>query len=280
MEQKITNAVIGYPLGHSLSPFLHRELYRRLNIDAEFVKDEGDDVVGLVERIKTKPYQLTAVTMPHKQSVISFLDEVDVGAKAIGSVNTITNIDQILHGYNTDILGIEYALRNVELNDKKVLLIGAGGVARTLAYIIKKHGGKLLIANRTRTHAEKLAEEFSGEALDFMPPTLEEIDVIINTTPIGMFPNWRVSPVPKEFLLSRHIVFDMIYNPEQTQLLTDAQEVGARTISGLDMFVAQGIRQVELWQGIGIMNEELFGELKELMREFLAPKIRPSSRIT
>lgn len=275
LKNKITNAVIGYPLEHSLSPFLHKELYRRLGIDAELVKDEDTDIEKLVERIRNKPYQLTAVTMPHKQIVIPYLDEVDDEARTIGSVNMLINTDK-LRGYNTDIYGIEFALREVDLKDKKVLVVGAGGVARTVSYVMRKHGANMLYINRTREKAEELVAEFGGEYMDFSIVNPNEVDIIINTTPIGMFPDTKKSPLPKEFLLNKHTVFDIIYNPLETQLLTDAREASAKTISGLDMFIAQGIRQVELWRGkkfVGenLVVEKMFEELKNILSGLLTP---------
>ncbi len=263
MRKRQTNAVIGFPLGHSLGSIWHAEVYQMLGVDAEYIKDEGEDIAELVERVRNKPYGLTAVTIPHKETIISLLDVVDDDAKEIGAVNTVINRDGILTGYNTDIYGVKYALREVDLAGKNVMVLGAGGAARAVMYVLKKGGANIMCVNRTRGRAEKLIGEFGGKVLDFDEVEPDEIDLIINTTPIGMSPNTNVSPLPKDFLRSYHIVFDIVYNPVDTKLLQDAKEIGAKTIFGLDMYIAQGLRQVELWLGgeLDLDFEEIKGWL-------------------
>ncbi|MBT3539285.1 shikimate dehydrogenase [Candidatus Parcubacteria bacterium] len=259
------NAIIGIPLEHSMSPVLHNEMYRLLDIETELIKDEYKDITSLVDRIKNNPYDLTAVTMPYKESIISLLDEVDAEAREIGSVNTVVNKNIVLKGYNTDVYGIEYALRDTELKDKNILIIGAGGVARTVMYVVNKLGGNILCVNRTKEKAEKLVEKFNGKVVELENIKPEDIDVIINTTSIGMYPNIDESPVPKELLRSNQTVFDIVYNPVETKLLQHAKDIGAKTISGLDMFIAQGVKQVELWQGVTIHTEKYIDQLRVLL---------------
>ncbi len=272
MKNIIKNSVIGYPLEHSFSTVLHGPVYHSLGIEADIVKDADDNIANLVDRIKNTPYELTAVTMPHKQSIINYLDEVDGVAKEIGAVNTVINKNGKLTGYNTDVYGIEYALRNVEIKNKNVLIVGAGGVARPVAYFVGQAGGKSLFVNRTIEKAESLAKDFGGLVVDVEELESEDVDIIINTTPVGMYPNIEESPVPKDFLRDKHIVFDIIYNPIETKLLKDVKSVGAEIISGLDMFIAQGIRQIELWQGVEIDIEKYFDKLKKLLSNNLIPK--------
>ncbi|MFZ2189158.1 MAG: shikimate dehydrogenase, partial [Candidatus Magasanikiibacteriota bacterium] len=231
------NAVIGYPLEHSLSPVLHNELYRLLDIENEFIKFESDDIDFLVKEIKEKKYELVSVTMPHKQSIIQHLDEVDGVAKKIGAVNTVINKNGKLTGYNTDVYGIEYVLHNVDIKNKNVLIIGAGGVARPVAYYISNNEGNLFYINRTRDKAEILKKDFGGEVVEMENLKSEEIDIIINTTSIGMYPDDNM-PIDKNFLTNKHTIFDVIYNPIKTNLLIEAEKCGAKIISGLDMFIA------------------------------------------
>jgi shikimate dehydrogenase len=259
------NAVIGKPIKHSMSPVLHNKMYRLLGIESELIKDEDESIANLVERIKQTPYELTAVTMPYKQDIIPLLDEIDVDAKEIGSINTVINIDGILKGYNTDIYGIEYSLRDIDIENKNVLIIGAGGVARTVMYVIKKMRGNIMCANRTIEQAESLVEEFGGKVVQLEEVLPENVDIIINTTSVGMYPDIDMSLVPKEFLQSKHTVFDIVYNPIQTKFLLEAEEIGAKIISGLDMFIAQGIRQIELWQDINIDIGEHKKNIKTLL---------------
>lgn len=271
MKQKITNAVIGNPLGHSLGPIWHGEMYRHLDINGELVKDEGADISKLVEHIRSKPYELTAVTTPHKESILELLDVIDKEAREIGAVNTVINKDDILTGYNTDVNGIEYALRDIDLAEKSILVVGAGGATRAIMHVLKKNGANINCINRTKEKAQKLMDEFGGKVLVFGDLNPEDIDVIINTTPVGMYPNIDDSPVPKDFIRSKHIVFDIVYNPIDTRLLQDAKNVGAQTILGLDMFIAQGLKQIELWQGVEIDIEKHLDRLKTLLINNLKP---------
>ena len=261
----IKNAVIGKPLDHSLSPLLHNEMYRLLNTKAELVKDGDGDIDDLVLKIKNKPYELTAITMPYKHLIMNLLDDVDSEAREIGSVNTVINKNGILTGYNTDIYGIGYALRNINLENKNILIVGAGATARTVAFVIKKMNGNILCTNRSQEKAKILVQEFGGLVVDLENIQSKQVNVIINTTPVGMYPNVEKSPVPKKFLRSYHTVFDIVYNPIQTKLLADAREIGAQTILGIDMFIAQGIRQIELWQDTKINIDEYYNNLKSLL---------------
>jgi len=264
MDNIIKNSVIGYPLEHSFSSVLHAPIYSSLGIKADFIEDADENITNLVDRIKNTPYELVCVTMPHKQSIINYLDEVDEVAKKIGAVNTVINRNGKLIGYNTDVFGIEFALRNVEINHKNVLIIGAGGVARPVAYCISNNGGNIFYTNRTRDKVEVLKNDFGGKVMEMENLKSEEIDIIINTTPIGMYPDDNM-PIDKNFLLNKHVVFDVIYNPIKTKLLIEAEKCGAKIISGLDMFIAQGIRQDELWLGREIDVEKYISELRELL---------------
>lgn len=259
------NVVIGKPLEHSLSPILHNELYRLLGIDNEFIKCESDDIEFLVNEIKDKNYEMTAVTMPYKQTVMKYLDEIDGVAEKIGAVNTIINRNGKLIGYNMDVYGVEYALRGVEIRNKNVLIIGAGGVARPVAYYINQAGGNLLIYNRTKEKAEDLKKDFGGEVVDLEKLVSKEIDLIINTTPIGMYPDIDNLPASLDILSSKQVVFDVLYNPFKTKLLVEAEKHGARIIFGLDMFIAQGIKQDELWLCEMINADKYIDQLRNLL---------------
>lgn len=263
-DKTILNAVIGFPLDHTLSPILHNAIYKELNINAELKSMSNEHIEELISVIKKIPVELTAVTMPYKETVLKFLDEIDPVAKKLHSINTIINRNGILHGYNTDIIGIEKALEKTELKNKNVLIIGAGGVARPVAYHVSQCGGLPLYLNRTKEKAQMLADEFGGKVVEEKDLDKNSIDVIINTTPIGMYPYINVSPLSKELLSPHQTVFDIVYNPLETQLLKDAQEVGAQIISGIEMFVYQGVAQVELWKNTRINNnliEKIKGKL-------------------
>lgn len=239
----VLNAVIGFPLEHTGSPKLHNVAYMKLGLDAELSAVAHEDIDVLVQLIQKRPFGLTAVTMPHKESIISFLDEVDPLAQEIGAVNTVVNRDGRLHGYNTDIVGIRYALRNVQ--PKTVMLLGAGGAARPVALWAREVGAELMVWNRSKERAEALVAEFGGRVVD----EPEAADLLVNTTPLGMHPHEDKSPLRPEQVEWFSCFFDIVYNPYETVLLRDAKAAGKEWISGLDMFIAQGLEQIRLWSG-------------------------------
>lgn len=243
------NLVIGFPLRHSQSPVLHNFVYGRLNMDAIMLALPGPKIKPLMEIIKTFPVGLTCVTMPFKQAVIPYLDAIEKQAKAVGAVNTVINRDGRLSGYNTDVDGIAFALRDVVLKNKAVLLLGAGGAARAAAYFVTKQGGKILFLNRTKNKALALKKQFGGQVIGKNYLGSHPIDVIINATPIGMYPNVSQDPLDKKYLKRHQTVFDIVYNVGSTKLLKDAKSAGAKTIPGMEMFIGQGLKQIELYCG-------------------------------
>ena len=268
-EKTKLNMVVGNPIMHSKSPLLHASIYEVAGINAALLPFAANDIKNLIAAIRTLSVGLVAVTMPFKQSVMPLLDRIDPTARVIGAVNTIINHKGKLRGYNTDAFGIEYALRGTKLRNKKVLLLGAGGGARAIAYVVKKAGGKLLYANRTPAHAEALRKNFGGQIVDLHKLSAQEIDVIINATPLGMPPRVKTLPLPETLIAWHQTVFDLVYNPLRTKLLFLAEKRGAKIISGLDMFVAQGVRQIELWISKKITSDALISRLKKQIAKTL-----------
>lgn len=249
-KNTVLNMVIGNPLDHTKSPFLHNTIYRKLKLNALLLAFPHKNVAALIHAIKTLSIELTAVTMPHKESIVKHLDYCSSEVRVLKAANTVIQIHQKLYGYNTDVYGIEYALRKISLKNKNVLIIGAGGAARAASYVINKHKGNLYLFNRTPRKAMSLAKLFKGTVVKNITDVV--IDIIINTTPIGMKsskpnPQKQQSPLPHYSFNKNQVVFDMIYNPTHTPLLKRAKKMGARTISGIEMFNAQGRRQIELW---------------------------------
>jgi shikimate dehydrogenase len=220
----------------------------------------------LVSAIRALPIHLAAVTMPHKQTIMPLLDEIDSEAAAIGSVNTVVNREGKLVGYNTDTKGIADALQGVALKDASVLLVGAGGAARTVAYLLKKEGAKIFCVNRDRAQAEELTKTFGGTIIEEKDLASINFDVIVNATPIGMKPNTDATPFPEELIRPDSAVFDLVYSPLETKLLKSAKARGARAISGLTMFLAQGIEQERLWLGKDIDASRYEAALAEGVR--------------
>lgn len=253
-ETKI-NAVIGFPLGHTLSPLLHNAFYKKNSIDAEMRAMPGEDIEKLVKVIRVLPICLTAVTIPHKQTIMQYLDETDKTAKDIGAVNTVINRDGKLYGYNTDVVGIAKTLQAVALKNKIVLVIGAGGAAQAVGYYLKEAEAKILCLNRSEDRAKEFVERFGGKVVTAEQVRAQPVDVIINTTPIGMSPKIEESPLPDGILRAGQTVFDIVYNPLETKLLNGAKVAGCNTLSGITMFVEQALEQERLWLGRVVKNE-------------------------
>lgn len=247
--------IIGDPIVHSLSPQMHNAGYEALTIDDQFVfiaahiKEENLEVA--IKGFRAMNIRGITTTLPHKTAIIKYLDEIDDTAKDIGAINTVVNTDGKLKGYNTDWIGIVKPLEKIApLKNKTVAVLGAGGAARAAVYGISKKGGKVTVFNRTIEKAQKLAEEFHCEyaTLDEVEK-VKNMDIIFNATSIGLHPNATQSPLYKEYITDKHVVFDAIYSPYDTQLLKYAKEKGATGIHGLEMFLHQGLEQFTLYTG-------------------------------
>lgn len=251
--------VIGNPVRHSLSPTLHNAAFSATGLNAVYLAFEPADIEACVRGIKTLGIKGTSVTIPFKTSVIPYLSEIDPLAKRIGAVNTIVSTDGGLRGYNTDALGALKALEEeVILAGKSCILVGAGGSARAVGFILKEKGVMLSVVNRSRNTGEGLARSLG---CNFIP--LEDIeaargDILIQTTPVGMWPHVDQCPVPERILKQGMVVMDIVYRPSETRLLRMARKRGCTTISGLRMLIHQGAEQFRLWTGIdppvAIMN--------------------------
>lgn len=259
------NMVVGYPLDHTQSPLLHNTIYQWLNISAVLLAFSHEDLAALMQSIKTLSIGLTAVTMPFKEKILPYMDACSEEVTALKAANTIIQRDHKLTAYNTDVAGIAYALRHESLQHKKVLILGAGGAARAAAYYAEKNQAELLWLNRTQAHAKRLAQHFGGEVISESEVHTLPIDVIINTTPLGLFPEIDHTPLPHYHFKPEQVVFDMVYHPINTRLVQEATAAGASIVSGLDMFIGQGMKQVELWSQQNGCDEELAAHLKTLL---------------
>ncbi len=259
----LKTAVVGHPIAHSLSPLLHNAIYRNEGVDAEMTAIDNEHVEPLVEMMRTVPLGLTAITLPHKQAVMPLLDEIDDTAREIGAVNTVINRDGKLIGYNTDIVGIAAALEGVELRGKNILVIGAGGAAQPLAFFLHKQNIEWKCVSRNVAKTKAACEKFGGNALDAMPED-GVFDIIVNTTPVGLAKSDEL-PCPENLLQPGVTVFDLIYTP--TKLQHVAKQKGVRVITGLSMFVAQGLEQERLWLGRKIPDSGYSALLLDHLRE-------------
>lgn len=246
--------VIGDPIEHSLSPQMHNAGYEALQIDDEYVyvasRVDINEIENFTKGVRAMNVRGISCTIPHKVAVMPYLDEIEDIAKIIGAVNTIVNENGKLIGYNTDWLGVLQPLEKLTtLQNKTVALIGAGGAARAAAFAVTNRGAKLAIYNRTVEKAKELAKEFKGEAysLDEIS-NVESADIIINTTPIGLKQKHE-TPIPKKYISNKQIVFDAVYGIEETQLIKDAKQQGAKIIPGIEMLFHQGFAQFILFTG-------------------------------
>ena len=232
-------ALIGYPLGHSLSAAYFTEKFSREGIVADYTLLE----VKSAEEVLPHCTELTGfnVTIPHKQAIIPLLAKVSEEAKAIGAVNCVKVTPQGLIGYNTDVIGIRKSLEGVNLEGAKALVLGTGGASKAVQYALREGGAEVIVVSRTKGVADLTYEDLSEEFIT-------ECDIIVNTTPLGMYPNVESTPaLPYSAISSKHTLFDCVYNPQQTKFLQLGAEHGARTIDGLTMFHAQAEAAWKIW---------------------------------
>lgn len=243
--------VIGKPVSHSMSPAMHNAAFRASGINGVYLAFDVSDVEGTVRAVRALGIKGLSVTIPHKLAVMDHLDFIDPVAKDIGAVNTIVNNDGRLEGYNTDCTGaIRAILEKTGLKGKKVVLCGAGGAARAIAFGVKKEGAELVILNQIREEGEKLASDTGSvyRPLENFPE--DGCDVLINSTPLGMNPHCEASPVDSKVFRPSMTVMDIVYNPLETRFLKEAGKAGCSVIDGTRMFIYQGAMQFELWTGL------------------------------
>jgi 3-dehydroquinate dehydratase/shikimate dehydrogenase len=240
--------VIANPVAHSLSPLLHNSAFAARRLNAVYLPFLVNDLRDFLKAIPDLGVRGFSVTLPHKQTILKYLDDCDPLAADIGAVNTVTvRRDGALVGCNTDYLGVLQALqRKLATSGSRVLIFGAGGSARATAFALARAGASVSICARRERAAGELARAVGGEVVPRRALRTESFDAIVNTTPIGMHPGAEISPLAASELHCR-IVMDLIYRPEHTRLLQIASSIGISTVSGVEMFLAQGIAQWELW---------------------------------
>lgn len=255
--------VVGHPIEHSMSPPMHNNAFKQLNMDYVYVAFHvlPDNVEKLIDSCKTLDIKGLNVTIPHKTSVIPFLDEIDPTAQKIGAVNTIQFRNGIAKGFNTDGIGAIKSLQKyTALDGKNILILGAGGASKAISFtLINENINSLVIANRSKENACNLITnikkqcEFEGISyvdIKDADELIGDMDIIINTTPIGMYPKHEAEPpVKTDNINGKHIVMDVIYNPLETVFLKEARLNGATTINGTSMLINQGLESFEIFTG-------------------------------
>lgn len=253
--------VFGDPIAHSKSPLMLNRAFGELGINAAYAAFhiKPGTLCDAVNGIRALGFRGVNVTIPHKLEVMNYLDEVDEHAKVAGAVNTIVNDDGRLTGYNTDGIGYVRSLKEetgFHAAGKKIVMIGAGGAAQGIGYALSKEGAKqVTVANRTVEKAEKLAAylgswtDTRGTGLAELEAELQDADLVVQTTKVGMHPYVDELPFNAEWLHSGLLVSDIVYNPLETRLLKEAKARGALIHGGLGMFIYQGAYAFEYWTG-------------------------------
>ena len=258
-------ALIGDPIEHTMSPVMHNVAFEKLGLEYVYIplRVKAEELAQAVKGLKALNICGFNITIPHKVAVIPLLDGLDPLAEKIGAVNTVVSEDGSLRGYNTDAEGFLRALleRGIEPEGKNVVVLGAGGASRAISYILAERDARLTILNRKLELdwavelARRLYEDFEKEVkalelrADYLAAVLQEADILINATSVGMSPDSDESPVPAELLKPDLVVFDIVYNPIRTKLLKEAKTAGGMTIEGIDMLVWQGALAFEKWTG-------------------------------
>jgi shikimate dehydrogenase len=275
--------LIGDPVEHSISPIIHNEVFRALNLNYVYLAFRvlPEDLMDAVRGLRALGVVGFNVTIPHKVSVMKYLDELSPDAEVVGSVNTVVNMGGRLVGYNTDYLGVVNTFKNlgIKLEGTSATVLGAGGASRAVIYALILGGvERVFIVNRTLEKAVSLASEFSikfpNTSLIPMSLTQENLreaiqksHIVINTTSVGMYPRTEESLVPSDLLRSDLVVMDVVYNPLETKLLRDAKAVGAKVIDGVNMLVYQAVASFKLWTGIDPPVDMMFRTAYSVLRQ-------------
>jgi 3-dehydroquinate dehydratase / shikimate dehydrogenase len=268
--------VIGDPIAHSLSPLLHNTAFAKLRINAVYLPFLVQDLRDFLKAVPDFGLRGFSVTLPHKQNILRHVQDCDALSGEIGAVNTVVvRRDGSLYGCNTDYVGVLRALeKKLSLPKSRVLILGAGGSARAAAFALARAGAAVAICARRDAAARELARAVAGEVVPRRALKAERFDAILNATPLGMHPRIGISPLHPSELHCR-IVMDLIYRPERTQLLKLAARKGIATVSGVEMFLAQGIAQWELWMKRRAphqsMRQAVLGALRAEERRRSAP---------
>ncbi|MFQ5782720.1 MAG: shikimate dehydrogenase [Nitrosopumilus sp.] len=255
-----TFAVIGDPIDHSLSPNIHSAAFRELNLDCSYIayripKGELEEGIEGLKKINVAGFN---VTIPHKVEMMKYLQKIDESCSIIGAVNTVTNTEGVLKGYNTDMDGFldPFKKKNLNIKDTKILLLGAGGAARAIvAGFAKEKAKKITIANRTLENAKSLSEFSQKIGLSANAITIKDVkdsaknyDIIVNATSIGL--KNEQSPISLEGINEKTIVYDIVYMPMNTDFIKNAKEKNAVVIFGYEMLLGQAVRAFEIWHGV------------------------------
>lgn len=278
-KKKNITGLIGYPLGHTLSPVMHNAVYKKYKMNWEYnVYETAPRNVGrMIERMKKEKFRALNVTVPYKQKCMQYLDRIDKAAKTIGAVNTIVPVKGKLTGYNTDYLGFAETLKKkkIRIKNKNVVMLGAGGAAHAVAYALNLlQPKKMYILNIDIPMTRRLVKKLKLKNVEIwmlrktkpIDEIMENADFIVNCTSAGMDGKKNIYKLDK--IKKGITVYDIIYNPAVTPFLKQAKKKGAKIINGLDMLIYQGMEGFKIWTG----RKSDYNLVKRKVNEFFRNK--------
>jgi 3-dehydroquinate dehydratase / shikimate dehydrogenase len=270
--------VVADPVGHSLSPVVHNAALAAAGIDAVYLpfRVPEEHIDAFLESAGKWPLAGLSVTIPHKQRVLAHATEQDELVRAIGAANTLAFRPDGVAAFNTDATAAVESLRRAIVDDEEptpvapksglgirtALVLGAGGAARAVAFGLRERSVEVTVAARTLDRAQQIAKEVGCKVVEWDSRHRIPHDCIVNATPVGMHPNVNDTPFPKSHLQAYMVVFDTVYNPENTLLIKEARSVGCRTVTGVDMFVRQAAEQFTVWHGTDAPDDVMRDALK------------------
>lgn len=251
--------VLGHKLPHSISPQIHKEIFSLLNIEGAYkiFEVEKDDLCKFADSLRVLKIKGTNVTIPYKEDIMKYLDFISPESQKIKAINTIFLKDNKLYGYNTDYFGFGTIINKneVEVEDKIAMVLGTGGGSKAIVTFLLDHDiKKIYLVSRTKTNVL----EYEDSRVEYITyEDIEEIkgDILINTTPVGMYPNVGVSAVNEEVINNFSTLIDIIYNPRKTKFLEIGEKLNKKVCGGLEMLVGQAVKSEEIWQETSISGE-------------------------
>ena len=259
-------AVIGSPVQQSLSPIMHQWVFDSLKINAEYKKIKllENELPGIIQKMRSGELDGVNITIPFKESIIQYLDKVNPRAQSIGAANCIIRSDSMIIGNNTDWYGFSMMLKinDINLMNKEVIVLGAGGSAKSILYSLRKMGvEKILLINRSIEKANALQDNYViANSMEDAEDIIKNDSIIINTTSVGM--ESSQSPIDLGLIHKNQVLIDIIYSPMETCILKFGRKIGAFTVNGLDMFIHQGLASLDLWFGSSISTQVNLPKLK------------------
>ncbi len=259
--------LFGEKLSHSMSPSIYKMLFEKYKIDGTYslYEIEKNNFENAIKSVKTLGIKGINVTIPYKEEVIRQLDEINESVEKIGACNCVKIKNGVSTGYNTDYFGVLDALNfhNVDIKYKDCVVLGSGGASKSVVALLKDLGANSIqiVQREKKGTDEGVVKYINYSDLE----KLNNLFLIVNTTPVGMYPNVANSPIPKDILRKFEVCFDAVYNPIETTLLKEAKELGLVTIDGLYMLVGQATKAFEIFSGVKVDNSDFLNIYKEVL---------------